>query len=560
MLNNLHVKNLALIEEADINFFDGLNIMTGETGAGKSIILGSVNIALGGKVTADIIRKGAEYALTELAFHIDDKKKIAALKDMDIEDAQDGDVIISRKIMPGRSQIKVNGFICTVSKVKIISSLLIDIHGQHDSQLLLKESSHLDMIDLYGGSTVSDVRKRYDVVYKQYREALSQLEQMDTDEESRQREISFIEFELHEIASADLKRGEDEELESRLIKRYISKSIISDLSTAVQLLSEGSDNVMDMMGIAVKSVIEASSFDESLKSVADSCSCAEDMISDVCRQISDYVNDSSYDEEEYKEVEERLDMINSFKLKYGRTIDDILEYADKRQEKLDALYHYDASLAQLKETVHEKEEELQKLADELTDARKKAASGFCKKVSEGLSELNFLNHEFNAEFEQTGHFTFNGGDSVKFMISTNVGEPLKPLSKVASGGELSRIMLAIKTVMAGKDDTQTLIFDEIDAGISGRTAQLVGEKLKQLSCGHQIICITHLPQIASMADTHFVIEKTASGDVTTTDIRQLSDENSIDELARLLGGSAITDAVRNNAAEMKNMAKAFLKK
>ena len=479
---------------------------------------------------------------------------------MDIEDAQDGDVIISRKIMPGRSQIKVNGMICTVSQVKSIASLLIDIHGQHDSQLLLKESSHLDMIDLYGGSTVSDVRKRYDVVYKQYREALLQLEQMDTDEESRQREISFIEFELHEIASADLKRGEDEELESRFRKMSNSQRIISDLSTAVQLLSEGSDNVMDMMGIAVKSVIEASSFDESLKSVADSCSCAEDMISDVCRQISDYVNDSSYDEEEYKEVEERLDMINSFKLKYGRTIDDILEYADKRQEKLDALYHYDASLAQLKETVHEKEEELQKLADELTAARKKAASGFCKKVSEGLSELNFLNHEFNAEFEQTGHFTSNGGDSVKFMISTNVGEPLKPLSKVASGGELSRIMLAIKTVMAGKDDTQTLIFDEIDAGISGRTAQLVGEKLKQLSCGHQIICITHLPQIASMADTHFVIEKTASGDVTTTDIRQLSDENSIDELARLLGGSAITDAVRNNAAEMKNMAKAFLKK
>ena len=303
MLTNLHVKNLALIEEADINFFDGLNIMTGETGAGKSIILGSVNIALGGKVTADIIRKGAEYALTELAFHIDDKKKIAALKDMDIEDAQDGDVIISRKIMPGRSQIKVNGMICTVSQVKSIASLLIDIHGQHDSQLLLKESSHLDMIDLYGGSTVSDVRKRYDVVYKQYREALSQLEQMDTDEESRQREISFIEFELHEIASADLKRGEDEELESGFRKMSNSQRIISDLSTAVQLLSEGSDNVMDMMGIAVKSVIEASSFDESLKSVADSCSCAEDMISDVCRQISDYVNDSSYDEEEYKEVE-----------------------------------------------------------------------------------------------------------------------------------------------------------------------------------------------------------------------------------------------------------------
>ena len=560
MLANLHVKNLALIEEADINFKDGLNILTGETGAGKSIILGSVNLALGGKAVSDLIRSGADYALTELSFDIESEAVKEKLTAFGVEELEEGQLIISRKITPTRSQIKVNGQTYTLGQVREMASWLIDIHGQHDNQLLLNESHHIDILDAYAKESLAEVKAALKEVYAAYVKQKQELQALDTDEESRNREISFIEFELHEIASADLKRGEDEELESRFRKMSNSQRIISDLSTAVQLLSEGSDNVMDMMGIAVKSVIEASSFDESLKSVADSCSCAEDMISDVCRQISDYVNDSSYDEEEYKEVEERLDMINSFKLKYGRTIDDILEYADKRQEKLDALYHYDASLAQLKETVHEKEEELQKLADELTDARKKAASGFCKKVSEGLSELNFLNHEFNAEFEQTGHFTSNGGDSVKFMISTNVGEPLKPLSKVASGGELSRIMLAIKTVMAGKDDTQTLIFDEIDAGISGRTAQLVGEKLKQLSCGHQIICITHLPQIASMADTHFVIEKTASGDVTTTDIRQLSDENSIDELARLLGGSAITDAVRNNAAEMKNMAKAFLKK
>ena len=253
-------------------------------------------------------------------------------------------------------------------------------------------------------------------------------------------------------------------------------------------------------------------------------------------------------------MESRLDLINSFKLKYGKTIPDILSYAQKRQEKLDALYHYDETLAELKNNVKKKEKELEKLASILTESRKKAAEAFCRKVSEGLKQLNFLNNEFTADFENTGNFTSNGTDSVRFMISTNVGEPVKPLSKVASGGELSRIMLAIKTVMAGKDDTQTLIFDEIDAGISGRTAQLVGEKLKKLSGEHQIICITHLPQIAAMADTHFVIEKSAKKDVTTTEIRKLNEEECISELARLLGGSTITDAVISNAREMKEMA------
>lgn len=554
MLTNLHVKNMALIEEADIDFGEGLNIMTGETGAGKSIILGSVNIALGGKFSADIIRSGADYALAELVFHIDDEKKLEQLRAFDIEDIDGGDIIISRKLTQGRSQIKVNGMNCTVSQVRNIASLLIDIHGQHDSQLLLKESSHLDMIDLFGGEKVKKAADSYRTLYREYSRALSELEQMNEDGEQRQREISFIEFELNEISAASLTEGEDEELEARFRRMSNSQRIMESLSAACQLMTESSDNIQDMLGAAVKSVIEASGYDEQLTPIADILSEAEDMVSQASRGISDYVSGSAFDEEEYLNIESRLNLINSLKLKYGKTISDILEYAQVRQEKLDALYNYDERLAELKESVKKKENELEKLASALTESRREAAQVFCQRVGEGLKQLNFLNNEFTAEFESTGRFTSDGTDTVRFMISTNVGEPVKPLSKVASGGELSRIMLAVKTVMAGKDDTETLIFDEIDAGISGRTAQLVGEKLKRLSGEHQIICITHLPQIAAMADTHFVIEKSAKQDVTTTEIRKLEYDECVSELARLLGGSSITDAVVSNAREMKQLA------
>ena len=560
MLTNLHVKNLALIEEADINFFDGLNIMTGETGAGKSIILGSVNIALGGKVTADIIRKGAEYALTELAFHIDDKKKIAALKDMDIEDAQDGDVIISRKIMPGRSQIKVNGMICTVSQVKSIASLLIDIHGQHDSQLLLKESSHLDMIDLYGGSTVSDVRKRYDVVYKQYREALSQLEQMDTDEESRQREISFIEFEVSEIESAQLSEGEDTQLESDYQKMLHAQKIMEEMAVVEQNLVSGQDNVSDKLGQVVRALNSAAVYDDRLSGLCATLADVESLLSDAARMTADYVEDAAFDAETFQQVQQRLDFINSLKMKYGQTTAEILAYAESRKERLEQLQSHDELITALKRELAEKEKRLSGLSAQLSDLRKAAAQKLCAQIRAALQDLNFADVRFEAVFEQTGHFSANGMDNMYFVIAANPGEALKPLSKVASGGELSRIMLAIRTVTANQDDIGTLIFDEIDAGISGRTAQRVAEKLCTLSQKRQVICITHLPQIAAMADVHFMIEKAVQDNKTVTSIYRLLDTQCVEELARLLGGSTITEAVRANAQELCHQAAAYKNK
>lgn len=554
MLTNLHVKNLALIEETDINFENGLNILTGETGAGKSVILGSVNIALGGRVTADIIRKGAEYALTELVFHIEDAQKLEMLRRMDIEELSEGDIIISRKITAGRSQIKVNGMNCTVGQVRQIAALLIDIHGQHDSQMLLQESRHLEMVDLYGGEAVASAKEKFKDAYRQYSALKEQLASLDMDEETRQREISFIEFEVNEITSAGLQSGEDEQLEMQFRRMSNAQKIMEEIAAADHLLNSGEENVRDLLGMAVRSVLAAAAYDEALEPLSELLNNAEELLSDAGRRLSDYAKDAAFDEADFAAVQARLDFVNALKMKYGRTIEDILAYGEQRQQKLTELYDYDTRLQHLNQDIKVQEEKLDKLAEKLTDLRKKAAKKLCKQISDGLKALNFLNTEFTAAFEKADRYTANGNDIMRFMISTNIGEALKPLSKVASGGELSRIMLAVKTAIAGQDDIETLIFDEIDAGISGRTAQMVAEKLKQLARGHQIICITHLPQIAAMADMHYLIEKSVENDSTITDIKALSEEESVYELARLLGGSSITDTVISNARELKQFA------
>jgi len=555
MLNSLHVKNLALIEEAEIEFDTGLNILTGETGAGKSIILGSIHLALGGKASADIIRKGAEYALTELVFTVKDLDKINQLKEMDIVDLSDGEIVISRKITNTRSPIKVNGITFTASQVKKIAAILIDIHGQHDNQLLLKENSHLDMIDLFGADVIKPVWKKYIALYKEYQKLCDKLENMDMNEEARQREISFLEYEINEITSAQLMEGEDEDLEAAYKKMANAQKIAEELSLASQLLTEGDANAADMVGQAIKAVSTAKEYDEELAEAADNLTAVENLLGDIICFIHDYALNSTFDSMQFEEISSRLDCINSLKLKYGKTISAINSYAKQQQKKLDELNNYADVVHNLKDSIREKKNQLEEFGKKLTELRKDSAKSLCEEISKGLKELNFLNDEFDAAFSLKENFTASGRDDVRFMISTNIGEPLKPLSKVASGGELSRIMLAVKTVMAGKEDTQTLIFDEIDSGISGRTAQMVARKLKSLSENHQIICITHLPQIAAMASSHYMIEKNVTNHHTKTSIAKLDEAESVMELARLLGGSTITETVISNAKEMKKLAK-----
>lgn len=555
MLTNLHVRNLALIDEADIDFTDGLNILTGETGAGKSIILGSINIALGGKVNSDIIRQGSDYALTELTFSVTAPDKLDKLRELGIEELDDGEVIISRKITASKSSVKINGQTFTIGELKNAADILIDIHGQHDSQMLLRERLHLDMVDMYGADEITGTLDDYRQTLSQYEDVRGRLNSLNSDEAARNREIDLLAFQINEIDDAELKAGEDEELEAAYRRMSNFQRIAKDVTGAKQLISEDESNVTDSVGFALRQLTSAAAYDKALEEAVNSLASAEELINDTLRMIDDYIDSSEYDEEAYEETAKRLDLINTLKQKYGKTIEDILQYADKTQERLDELTDYTAVCNKLNAELESITEELTKRADNLTKIRKKYAAKLCDAVSRGLSELNFMNNEFEAAFEDAGSFGAHGRDKIQFMISTNVGESLKPLSKVASGGELSRIMLAFKTCMADKDNTDTLIFDEIDAGISGKTAQLVGTKMKELSKSHQIIAITHLPQIAAMADTHFIIEKGVQDNKTTTNIRSLDEAASTNELARLLGGAAITDAVLNNAREMKKLAK-----
>ena len=554
MLANLHVKNLALIEEADINFKDGLNILTGETGAGKSIILGSVNLALGGKAVSDLIRSGADYALTELSFDIESEAVKEKLTAFGVEELEEGQLIISRKITPTRSQIKVNGQTYTLGQVREMASWLIDIHGQHDNQLLLNESHHIDILDAYAKESLAEVKAALKEVYAAYVKQKQELQALDTDEESRNREISFIEFEVSEIESAQLSEGEDTQLEADYQKMLHAQKIMEEMAVVEQNLVSGQDNVSDKLGQAVRALNSAAVYDDRLSGLCATLADVESLLSDAARMTADYVEDAAFDAETFQQVQQRLDFINSLKMKYGQTTAEILAYAESRKERLEQLQSHDELIAKLKRELAEKAKRLSGLSAQLSDLRKAAAQKLCAQIRAALQDLNFADVRFEAVFEQTGHFSANGTDNMYFVIAANPGEALKPLSKVASGGELSRIMLAIKTVLADQDAVETLIFDEIDSGISGRTAQMVSEKMNVLAKNHQIICITHLPQIAAMADAHYLIEKSVENQTTVSKIKCLSEEESISELARMLGGVEITEKVMESAREMKELA------
>lgn len=554
MLLNVSVKNLALIKESDIYFKDGMNILSGETGAGKSIIIGSINIALGGKVNKEIVRSGEDHAMVELVFKVDRESTRKKLEDAGVN-LEDGEVIVTRKIVNGRSITKVNGETFPVSALRDITALLIDIHGQHDHQSLLKVDKHIGILDEFAAADISDVKNDVLKAYNAYVDAKNELEMFDMDEEQRIRECEFYNFEINEITDADLTIGEDNDIEESFKKVANMKKILESVSVVHNVMNgDTGENVLDMLGRAVSEMASVSDYDDSLKDIYNQLVSIEDLCSSVSRDVSEYADSSEFDEERAKELEERLDLINHLKLKYGNTIEKILEYRDEKQQKLELLENYDIKKKQAQQKLDETEKILDKKCEKLSSLRKKYAVDFEKRVVETLEDLNFLQVKFKVDFKKSGTYSANGNDKAEFMISTNPGEPLMPLAKIASGGELSRIMLGIKTIMAGQDDIDTLIFDEIDTGISGRTAQKVAEQMKLLSKKHQIICITHLPQIAAMADNHLKIEKISEGNETSTKIYPLDEEKSVEELARMLGGAEITETVMQNAREMKKLA------
>ena len=554
MLHNLYVKNLALIDEIEVEFTKGLNILTGETGAGKSIILGSVNLALGGKYSADIIRKGAEYGYVELTFFVENKTQEEALKRKDIF-PEDGVVVLSRKLMSKRSISKINGETVPIALLKEAASILIDIHGQHEHQSLLYKKNHLTILDAFAKENIKQVKEKLAKAYLIYKEQKEELEEALTDEKERNKEIGFLEFEIQEIRQAKLSRQEYETLEETYRRMTNGKKIVGNLEEAYEYTGgTNSETASEAISRALRCMQEAAGCDEQAQDMFQQLAEIDSLLNDFNRELSDYKMSFDFSEETFFEVETRLNEINRLKAKYGNSIEEILEYCDKKEERLLKLQDYDAYLAQLQKKVEETEAEVKHYSNQLSLLRKEESVKLAEAIRKGLRDLNFLDTQFEIVFRELGTYTVQGTDEVEFMISMNPGEPVRALGDVASGGELSRIMLAIKSVMAEKDQIETLIFDEIDVGISGRTAQKVSEKMSFIGRNHQVICITHLAQIAAMADAHYAIEKQVEDGVTKSKIFRLSKEQEIEELARILGGAKITDTVMQSAAEMKELA------
>ena len=523
MLRNLHIKNLALIREVDVDFNPGLNILTGETGAGKSIIIDSIGMALGGKPVRRLIRDDAPSGLVELVFEVSNPETEAALAAMDIA-AEDGVILISRKMQGNRSTIRINGETRTAADARAVGSLLLDIHGQSEHQKLLRPDHQLDLIDSYGREEIREALLKVRESYKVY----------------------------------GLKEGEDEELEALYRKMKNARRIVTAVNEA-HTLTGYEEGAGDEIGRAVKELDSVSEYDEEIAGLLNTLSEIDDLLNDFNREVAAYADSLEFEESAFAETEERLDLINRLKAKYGRTISDILMAKEEKEEELSALRDYEEERIRLKKKFARAEEALGEASRGLSVLRKRYAEEFSRKVVDQLRELNFAKADFAVHFEETAGYTANGCDAVSFMIATNPGEPRRELSKVVSGGELSRIMLGIKTIFAADDKTETLIFDEVDTGISGRTAQMVAEKMSAIARDRQVLAITHLPQIAAMADTHYAITKELSDSSAITKIEALSEEESVLELARLIGGEKITENTLKSSREMKEMCRQMKK-
>lgn len=554
MLHNLYVKNLALIDEIEVEFQDGLNILTGETGAGKSIILGSINLALGARYSSDILRNEDEAGYVELTFFVENNAQVELLKEKEIF-PDDGVVTLSRKMIGKRSVSKINGETVSTTQLKEVAEILIDIHGQHEHQSLLYKKNHLTILDEFAKDIIKELKAETEEAYGIYKKYKEELQNADLDEKERDKEMNFLEFEIQEIKNANLKEQEDELLEEQYRRMVNGKKITGSLEEAYGYTAGANQNASDAMSRAIHCLQDAARYDERANELYEQLSEVDSLLNDFNRELSDYSESFEFSEEEFYEVENRLNEINRLKSKYGNSIDEILAYCTDKEEKLMKLQDYDSYLETLRQNLTQAEKQLQRHSKQLSELRKAAAKVLASTIKEGLLDLNFLDVQFEIAFQPLEHYTATGIDEIEFMISMNPGEPIKSLGEVASGGELSRIMLAIKTVMAEKDQIETLIFDEIDVGISGRTAQKVSEKMAVIGKNHQVICITHLAQIAAMADAHYAIEKTVEAGKTKTQISILNPHEEIQELARILSGAEITDKVLQSAAEMKELAK-----
>lgn len=559
MLINLHIKNLALIDELDIDLGKGLNILTGETGAGKSIIIGSIGICLGGKFSRELLRDPEKDGLVELTFDVNDMNIVKSDNKDDVPNssicefistADEGILTISRKLSKDRVVNRINGETVTVSRIKEVAEALINLHAQHEQTTLLHEEKHIEILDS-SSREIQALKQDVREAYQAYMANRKELAGMNMDASERAKRVDFLRFEEEEIEAAKLISGEDTELEALYTKMNNAKEICEITESVYSSTGyDSSNSAGNQISRSLQKLKSIERYDKDAEPLITTLTDIEAILNEFNQSLSEYIEGSTFEEKTYVETEQRLNLINTLKSKYGRSIEDIKNSLEAIKTELDSLSDYEARLEELTA----KEKELQKALKErcavLSEARKVKAAELSAKITEALKSLNFSDVQFYMDMKRLPECTAEGFDSITFMISTNVGEEPKPLHMVASGGELSRIMLATKSVLADVWDTPTLIFDEVDTGISGITAQKVAEMMKELSRTHQIISITHLPQIASKADNSFLIVKTVTDGRTFTGIRAIEGEDKVMELARLLGGDSITESVITAAREM----------
>ncbi|OSB10798.1 DNA repair protein RecN [Paraclostridium bifermentans] len=557
MILELYMKNCALIEELRLDIDKNLNILTGETGSGKSIIIGALGLCLGGKYDRSFLRKGTEKGLVEALFDVNNQKLKEKLLENGIDIEEDNQIIISKEIFDdGKSISRINGRNVKVSFLKEISNYLIDIHGQHQNQVLFDKDTHIDFLDLFGEELLYESKSDYEKTYIEYNEVKKALNVLteNKDDMQIQREIDLIKFQINEIESANLNENEYEDLLKQRDVYRNGEKIFTNLNNAYLNLYDGSINSVDLISKSLGDLGAIAQYDEKLNDYNDTIERIMYELQDISRDIRSYKENIDFSPYELEQIEQRVDEINTLRRKYGDTIEEILAYKDKINERLDEILNRDEKVEELKLKLKKVEDILVIKAEKLTQKRKEVARNLQEKLLYELKSLNMKNVVFEVSFDKS---TFNakGQDDIEFMISFNLGEDIKPIYKVASGGEMSRFMLAFKTILADIDEIDTLVFDEIDTGISGIAAQIVGEKLSLIAKKKQIICITHLPQIAANADTHYCIEKKTSNERTFTVISRLDDNQRKDEIARLIAGSNITEKTMEHASEIIELAK-----
>ncbi|MGN0136641.1 DNA repair protein RecN [Anaerotignum sp.] len=554
MLEHLHIKNVALIKESEISFGEGLNILTGETGAGKSMVIDSLQFALGGRAGKDFLRHGEKQALVEALFVMQSAALQEKLEEQGIEPEEDGSVLITRTLSEsGKSVCRVNGSTVTVGMLREIAEDLIDIYGQHEHQSLLNPSKHIRLLDRFCGAGFGEVLTAYQTSYHAMKELEKQLQSLLGDESQREQRMDILQFQKEELEAGKLRLGEEEELLEQKKRLSSMEKLMRLTGESIALLYDGKEMIpsaCDQLGDALAKLQEAAGYDNGLQSFADALADAYAAVEDTARELKREAEKQENDPEALEEMEERLQLIYKLKRKYGGSVEAALAFYEKVVQELDFLSNSSEKVAEL---TLEKEKEQKKLAataEKLSALRKSTAEQVAGQIEASLKDMEMKDARFYIQIEEKADWAADGKDKVEFLISANAGENLKPLAKIASGGEMSRVMLALKTVLVDGDEIGTFIFDEIDTGVSGRTARKVGEKMRFLGSKRQILCITHLPQIAAMADHHFLIEKESGDGETVTQVTSLEGEGSVLEVARLMGGSDVTETTLAAAREL----------